>query len=78
MKKSILCVLASALILTVCAQPPEDSAKRGCTDPPGYSDTPLIPGQTWKVHDISHRVSRRRWPPPQPAETILTTFVLAP
>lgn len=25
----------------------------GCGDPPGYSDTPVIPGQKWKVHDIS-------------------------
>ncbi len=67
MKKSILCVLASTLILTVCAQPPEDRAKRGCTDPPGYSDTPLIPGQTWKVHDIS------RPHPPKVSGAVVTT-----
>lgn len=68
MKKTVLCVLASSLVLTVCAQqPPVDRKTRGCGDPPGYSDTPVIPGQPWKVHDIS------RPHPPKVQGTVVTT-----
>jgi hypothetical protein len=50
-------MLRSFLALTLAASCgvcfAEDRSKRGCGDPPGYSDTPVLPGQTWKVHDIA-------------------------
>lgn len=67
MNKPILFLLASTLVLTVCAQPPEDRKTRGCSDPPGYSDTPVIPGQTWRVHDIT-----RPHPPKVPGAVVTT------
>ena len=45
--------LATILVLTVAgsvfAQPPGYAAEPGFK--PGYTDTPLIPGSTWRVHD---------------------------
>jgi hypothetical protein len=30
----------------------QDAAPKGRTSPTGYEDTPVIPGQQWRVHDI--------------------------
>lgn len=31
----------------------QDAKKKGRTAPEGYSDTPVLPGQKWRVHDIA-------------------------
>ncbi|MEJ7605333.1 MAG: DUF1080 domain-containing protein [Bryobacteraceae bacterium] len=43
--------LPAALLLTASLGTAAD-AKKNRTAPLGYSDTPMIPGQKWKVHDI--------------------------
>lgn len=48
MRLLICFVLAAAF--TVSAQTP---AKKNRTSPVGYSDTPMLPGQPWRVHDIT-------------------------
>lgn len=48
-------VLPAALLLAVaaCAQnAPKQANSGGEHSPVGYSDTPVIPGQKWRVHDI--------------------------
>lgn len=51
-------VLSAALALTLATQLPAQSdakkkqTKGYRTSPTGYSDTPVLPGQKWKVHDI--------------------------
>jgi hypothetical protein len=44
-----LSLLAVAAVL-VCAQ--DGKPPKGRTSPTGYNDTPVIPGQKWRVHDI--------------------------
>ncbi|HAX42573.1 MAG TPA: DUF1080 domain-containing protein [Bryobacteraceae bacterium] len=44
-----LTMILAAATTAVCAQAPKPVP---CPDPPGYRDTPQIPGQPWKVHDI--------------------------
>ena len=49
-------LFTAALLITgggVLAAQNEDPCARGKGAPPGYDDTPVIPGQKWKVHDIS-------------------------
>jgi hypothetical protein len=58
MSNPILCVcaalLSGSLILIVCAadEKPSVPIKAKAQGDLGYRDTPVIPGQTWKVHDI--------------------------
>jgi 3-keto-disaccharide hydrolase len=47
MKLSLLTILVS-----VCATLAPAQQKQMRTSPTGYSDTPVLPGQKWKVHDI--------------------------
>ena len=55
MKTLVSLLLASAVVLHA-ADPKPKAAKAGKGDdkpsPIGYSDTPVIPGSQWKVHDI--------------------------
>ena len=55
MKTLVSLLLASAVVLHA-ADPKPKAAKAGKGDdkpsPIGYSDTPVIPGTQWKVHDI--------------------------
>lgn len=44
-------VAASAVALAQQAAAPKKSSSR-FNQPTGYSDTPVLPGQKWKVHDI--------------------------
>jgi hypothetical protein len=46
MRRTIVLVLAFGVLAAVFAQ-----SKKGRTSPLGYQDTPVIPGQKWKVHD---------------------------
>ncbi len=50
MTSRFLCIIAAVCLLSTgaLAQP----RKKGRTAPLGYSDTPVLPGQKWKVHDI--------------------------
>jgi hypothetical protein len=50
MNPRILCLTALACLAIQCAWTQE--RKKGRTAPLGYSDTPVLPGQKWKVHDI--------------------------
>src|SRR5712671_2656096 len=56
--KSLALILLAAL--SVGAQTPPAAQKKGSNGPPpeagddvrGYNDTPQLPGQKWKVHDM--------------------------
>ena len=48
--RATLIIAAVAAVLPLAAQQPKDPCAR--TAATGYSDTPVIPGQKWKVHDI--------------------------
>ena len=50
MLRLFITLSASAVLLSAQA-PKEDKSFR--TSPVGYTDTPVLPGQTWKVHDIA-------------------------
>ena len=50
MKRRILWVTVA--ICMVCLGAFAQPRKKGRTAPLGYSDTPVLPGQKWKVHDI--------------------------
>jgi hypothetical protein len=41
-----------SIFLSVCATLAFAQQKQMRTSPTGYSDTPVLPGQKWKVHDI--------------------------
>jgi hypothetical protein len=43
----------AALAIAGFAAAQSKQSKKGRTSPVGYSDTPVLPGQKWKVHDIS-------------------------
>jgi len=47
MKLSLVTILVS-----ICATLAPAQQKQMRTSPTGYSDTPVLPGQKWKVHDI--------------------------
>ena len=64
--------LAATLVIAgngVAVAQNEDPCSRGQGDPPGYDDTPVIPGQKWKVHDIS----RPHPPRVTPGKTVAST-----
>jgi hypothetical protein len=44
------CILVAGLLIAQADKPADPPKNR--TAPLGYSDTPVIPGQKWKVHDI--------------------------
>ncbi|HLU37982.1 MAG TPA: DUF1080 domain-containing protein [Planctomycetota bacterium] len=46
--ESVAILLALACVAVLPAQPPADA---GSKPKPGYTDTPLIPGSRWRVHD---------------------------
>jgi len=79
-RRSGVVLVAAALSLaaeTAPAQPrqPKDPCAR--TSPRGYSDTPVLPGQKWKVHDIERPTPRRvtpgaiALPVPPPSDAIV-------
>jgi hypothetical protein len=47
----IFIALSASAVLVSAQAPKEDKSFR--TSPAGYTDTPVLPGQTWKVHDIA-------------------------
>lgn len=47
---AIVLVLIAVALMVTAAQQPERRGER--TSPPGYDDTPMLPGQPWRVHDI--------------------------
>src|SRR4051812_22161361 len=44
--------LTLLLVAAACSFAQDERPPKGRTSPTGYSDTPVIPGQPWKVHDI--------------------------
>ena len=75
MNLRILCVTAAICLLGqgAFAQP----RKKGRTAPLGYSDTPVLPGQKWKVHDIDRPRPRLVTPGPaygQPPSDAIVLF----
>ena len=55
MRRIIRAALFAALLLAITASLSAQRAKDPCsrTSAVGYSDTPFIPGQKWRVHDIA-------------------------
>src|SRR5712691_2273102 len=45
-------ILMAMLLLAAITYGEDDKRPKGRTSTTGYADTPLIPGQQWKVHDI--------------------------
>lgn len=66
--------LFAAAALAACAQAPAPKPVP-CPDPPGYRDTPQLPGQSWKVHDIDRprpaRVTGSVVATPPPSDAIV-------
>ena len=48
----VTATVALATIIVVAQQRETKERQKGRTSPVGYSDTPVLPGQKWKVHDI--------------------------
>ncbi len=53
MKRRTALGLAAAAPAALAAQQAQQKPRNWRTAPLGYSDTPVIPGQAWKVHDIA-------------------------
>lgn len=70
-------MLAALIAASLLAQVPKKNAHQG-DDKTGYTDTPLIPGQQWKVHDAARPRPRKvapgrplpSAPPPSDAEIL--------
>ena len=56
-KIALAALLTATLSVTVLVWAQAEKKKHR-TSPTGYSDTPVIPGQKWKVHDIDRPVPR--------------------
>ena len=67
-----LLIFVSAMLLAVAA----DDKPTGRTAPLGYSDTPVIPGQKWKVHDIDRPRPKMVAPAAQPGQPPADAIVL--
>lgn len=52
MRKQLPRILGTMLAAAVIAAP-QAAQKKNRTSPTGYTDTPALPGQRWKVHDIA-------------------------
>jgi hypothetical protein len=76
MKRRTLLSLAPAA-LAAAQQSPQPAKPKGYrTSPTGYSDTPVIPGQTWKVHDIDRPKPVLVTPGPNPGDPPSDAVVL--
>jgi hypothetical protein len=51
-KKITVSAVAAVAVATLVVAQQNAKKKEWRTSPTGYSDTPVIPGQNWKVHDI--------------------------
>jgi hypothetical protein len=64
-----------AILFGVCATLALAQQKQMRTSPTGYSDTPVLPGQKWKVHDIDrprpHMVTPGATPGAPPSDAIV-------
>jgi hypothetical protein len=72
--KPILCLAALGAAILVWAQ--QTPQKKYRTSPAGYSDTPVIPGQKWKVHDIDRPRPRMVTPGANPGDAPSDAIVL--
>jgi len=52
MRKEFSWILAAAVAASVTLAVLHGAQKKWRTSPVGYTDTPVLPGQKWKVHDI--------------------------
>ncbi len=66
-----LIALSAAVVFAQDNLPP-----KGRTSPTGYDDTPLIPGQKWRVHDISRPKPRIMTPASTPGGAPSDAIVL--
>jgi hypothetical protein len=57
-------VRSALIMIAACAilMPAADEKSKGRTSPLGYTDTPVLPGQKWKVHDINRPHPRQITP----------------
>src|SRR5262245_9415594 len=70
--RPLLTLVILASVLPALAQNP----KKNRTSPTGYSDTPQIPGQKWKVHDIDRPRPRMVTPGAKPGDPPSDAVVL--
>jgi hypothetical protein len=71
MKLSVFTICLSVFAGMLCAQP-----KQMRTSPTGYTDTPVLPGQKWKVHDIDRPRPRLVTPAAKPGDPPSDAIVL--
>ena len=72
--KRFLVGMAAVAAMVACAQ--DAAPPKGRTSPAGYSDTPVIPGQKWRVHDISRPAPRVVTPAAKPGGAPSDAIVL--
>jgi hypothetical protein len=61
---SIVAVSSLALLLVAWTLTPEPAAPAVADDPPGYTDTPFLPGGQWRVHDANRPEPAVVWTSP--------------
>ncbi len=70
---ALAAVVLAAGLARVCAQ---NAKKANRTSPPGYTDTPVLPGQKWRVHDIARPHPPEVTPGAHPGEAPSDAVVL--
>lgn len=77
MKRRTLLSLAPAALSAAQQKAPQPAKPNNYrTSPIGYSDTPVLPGQTWKVHDIARPRPIVVTPGPRPGDPPSDAVVL--
>jgi hypothetical protein len=71
---SVAAAVCAALLISPAVS--QQQQKKNRTSPVGYSDTPVIPGQKWKVHDIDRPHPRDITPGAQPGRPPSDAVVL--
>lgn len=76
MKRRTLLSLTPAALAAGQQAPQPVKPKNYRTSPTGYSDTPVLPGQSWKVHDIARPRPAVVTPGPRPTDPPSDAVVL--
>ena len=73
MKRTMIAIVLAAGVAAIAYQ---QEGKRWRTSPVGYEDTPMLPGQPWRVHDIKRPHPREVTPGSQPGSPPSDAIVL--
>lgn len=75
-RRTILSLAGVAPAAWAAPQQPAPKPKNWRTSPLGYTDTPVLPGQPWKVHDIARPRPSVVTPGPKPGDPPSDAIVL--